>query len=416
MLSTLLLFLGAFILAQADKQAVGLLATPLKAAFALSDARLGLLQGVGFALAFAIGGIPLGRLVDSGNRVRIAAICVALWSLATIGCGLVQSFWWLFAFRALTAFAEAGMPPAFFSIMSQQGDHRRVLRTTSVFMLAPFIGGGLVLIGGGLLLRHAAGWQDTPLAGLSPWRQVFLALGTPGLLLAALMMVVAREPVRPPRPAAAPATEPFGTVLRAIFVTNRFFPFYYAGLLVFTILLFSLVAWYPTLLVRRFGMSTSEAGAHAGIVYLVAGVLGTMAVSTLGRTRAFNVGLLVGGYFVASLILMPVAIVTAVAPTATLSLGAYALYAFFSAGVLASMPVPTQIGLPNAMVGQAIGIFAFLTSAVAGSIGPLAVGLLTDHAGLALGPALAVTGGTAMALAGMLFWAARRHAEDATIE
>lgn len=93
------------------------------------------------------------------------------------------------------------------------------------------------------------------------------------------------------------------------------------------------------------------------------------------------------------MLLIPVALVTTLAPSAGCSLAAYATYAFLSAALLASIPVPIQLGLPNMMVGRGITVFSFVTSAIAGSAGPLFVELLTDCTHISLGAALAITGG-----------------------
>ena len=216
--ATAWLFSICFVMAQADKQVMGLLAGPVQEQFRLSNVQLGLLQGAAFALAFAVGGIPIGRLLDGGPRIRIAAGCVLLWSLATLGSGLAGSFGVLVLCRAATAFAEAGLPPAAFSIFAQRGE-REAAKLISGFMLAPFVGGGLVLLLGGLLLKMAGagvllpGWSQ-------PWRMVLFAVGAPGLALAALLWTNGREPRRTPLAANAPLPS-IGAVQGTIFIPSR---------------------------------------------------------------------------------------------------------------------------------------------------------------------------------------------------
>lgn len=406
--ATLLLFLACFVLGQADKQVMGLLSLPVQASFQLSDTQLGLLQGVAFAMAYAIGGIPIAHLLDRGRRVRIAAICVALWSVATILCGVAGSFAALFALRAATAIAEAGLPPAFFSILSQSGEARRISRATTIFMLAPFVGGGLVLVLGGAVLRAAAA---SGFLSLEPWRVVFFAVGVPGLLLAPLLSSFAREPQRP---AASMVVErpKMRAVLATIFVESEFLRLYYLALLAFTVFLYAVVAWYPACLVRQFGLATSEAGRNAGLIYLAAGVLGTLAaglVATLRRDADLRAT--VRGYLVIALVLVPVATLLSHVASLQVSLGLYAVYAFLSAMIVASMAVPIQLALANTMLARGFAIFSLLTSALAGSAGPLLVGLLSERTGLAA--ALSVTGGGSMLLAAALFLLAWRAAREA---
>ncbi|GIL39651.1 MFS transporter [Roseiterribacter gracilis] len=401
------LFLGCFVLGQADKQVMGLLALPVQQEFRLSDSQLGLLQGVAFAMAYAIGGVPIAHLLDRGRRVRIAAICVGLWSVATILCGVAGSFAMLFALRAATAIAEAGLPPAFFSILSQSGNRRQIARSTSVFMLAPFVGGGLVLVLGGLVLRFAAGQDDWP----APWRVVFFAVGVPGLLLAPLLAAFVREPARAPVNHAT--TPSLRGVVAAIFVRSRFLRLYYLALLIFTVFLYAVVAWYPAYLARQFGLSPAEAGRNAGLTYLVAGVLGTLSVGLLATLRRdTTVRSIVRGYFAVGLLLIPATIALTMVATVQWSLLLYGVYAFLSAAIVASMAVPIQLSLGNAMLARGFAIFSLLTSALGGSIGPLVVGVLSDRAGMSLAQALAVTGGVSMSVAALLFLLCWRSAAE----
>ena len=409
-----LLFLLCFVLAQADKQVVGLLAVPLQDAFVLSNTQLGLLQGGAWAVAYAIGGLPVARLLDGGNRVRIAAMCVAAWSVATIACGLAGSFLLLILFRATTAVAEAGLPPAAFSVFSASGDRRHAARMTSTFMLAPFIGGGLVLLLGGLLIKALSDSAAPMLAGIDPWRAVFVAVGVPGLLLAPMLARFGREPARP-----ASATKgedrlpPMSAVFGLIF-RDGFLRAYYLGLSAFYVVAAALIAWYPTMLVREFGLSTAAAGGFAGITYLVAGIAGTLTANMLARLRAsVTIRAMTRDYVVIALVLAPAAALLPLVGNLYVSLALYALYAFLSAIVMASMAVPMQLALPPRMLARGIAVSSLMMSALAGSAGPLLVGALSDRSGITLGLALAITGGAAAALASVLLFAALGHAAEA---
>lgn len=402
-----LLFL-CFILAQADKQVMGLLAIPVQAEFGLSNAQLGFLQGVAFAVAYAIGGIPIARLLDGGHRIRIASACVAIWSLATLLCGVAGSFIALALFRAATAIAEAGLPPAAFSIFSQRADRRSVARLSSMFMMGPFVGGGLVLLLGGLLLTAMRGSSFALPLWSSPWRLIFLALGLPGLLLAALLFLRGLEPERPVRVAGDRSVEPLRAVLRAIFVESRFLRFYYPAMISFTLVLYALTAWYPALLVRGFGMETGAAGGYAGSTYLVAGILGTLGmIAMTGMAPRISIATLMRTYLIAAVLLVPAVILLPLVGEARSSLILYGVFALVAAAIVSSMAVPIQFSLPNRMQARGIAIFSLLTSAGAGSAGPLIVGLLADH-GLSLGRALAITSGLSAVVTVILLLCALR--------
>ncbi|MGB9108812.1 MAG: MFS transporter, partial [Telluria sp.] len=78
----------------------------LKAEWALSDARLGLLSGI-VALMVGLLTFPLSLLADRWGRVRCLALMAALWSLATLGCGLAQNYGEMFVARFLVGVGEA---------------------------------------------------------------------------------------------------------------------------------------------------------------------------------------------------------------------------------------------------------------------------------------------------------------------
>lgn len=404
------LLMLCFILAQADQQVMGLLAVPIQEDYGLSNSQLGLLQGFAFSLAYAVGGLPLARLLDGGHRIRIAATCVGLWSLATMACGLANSFMMLLVLRAVTAVTEAGLPPAAFSIFSQSGDGRRAARMTSMFMLAPFIGGGLVWLLGGMLLGAMPGGV-IPIPGWSsPWRAIFLAVGLPGLILAPMLAIIAHEP---PRPIGKTRTTPlpsFASVVRTIFIENRFLRYYFAALTAFYMLAAAISGWFPAFLVRAHGITPALAGGYAGGIYLVAGVLGVIAANMRATFRTdSSARAIVGDLFVIALLLVPVSMLMTTVAGLQAALFLYGLYAFLSAAIIAVMAVPIQLILDTRIRARGIALSSFCMSAFAGSLGPLLVGVLSDRAHLSLSNAIALTGGVAISCGVVLLHLAHRN-------
>lgn len=95
----------AYALAILDRVSISLLIVPLQKALAIHDTQFGLLQGMAFSIVYSLLGLPLGMAVDRRRRVPILVLGLALWSLATVGCSLAQSFpncfspacWWAWA-------------------------------------------------------------------------------------------------------------------------------------------------------------------------------------------------------------------------------------------------------------------------------------------------------------------------------
>ena len=114
--------LGVYTLNFIDRQLLGVMAQPIIAQFDLTDTQYGFLNGPPFALFYALMGIPLAMAADRFNRVRILALCIALWSVMTALCGLATGFVFLLIARIGVAIGEAGCTPPANSII---GDYFR---------------------------------------------------------------------------------------------------------------------------------------------------------------------------------------------------------------------------------------------------------------------------------------------------
>src|SRR5277367_5397376 len=90
-----------------DRTILATLGQAIKVDLKLSDAQLGLLQGIAFALFYTILGIPIARLAERLNRVNILTVCLVVWSGMTALSGTAPSFLQLAAFRFGVGVGEA---------------------------------------------------------------------------------------------------------------------------------------------------------------------------------------------------------------------------------------------------------------------------------------------------------------------
>jgi len=95
----LLTLLAVYMVHHLDRVAIALLLEPIGREFRLSDSARGLLAGMGYAIPFAIAGIPLGLLIDRVNRVKLLATLLCVWSGLTALCAVASGFGWLLAAR-----------------------------------------------------------------------------------------------------------------------------------------------------------------------------------------------------------------------------------------------------------------------------------------------------------------------------
>src|SRR3546814_8556465 len=103
-----------------DRTIISVLGEAIRRDLGLSDLQLGLMGGLAFSLFYAALGIPLARLAERYNRVRIIAVVTAIWSLMTMLSGAAGSFVQLLLCRMGVGIGEAGLTPALVSLISDR--------------------------------------------------------------------------------------------------------------------------------------------------------------------------------------------------------------------------------------------------------------------------------------------------------
>ncbi len=167
-----------------DRMAISVLAPAIQEEFQVSNTMTGLVMGIAFTAFYATLGFPIARLLDRRRRNTILAVVVAVWSGMTALCGAAANFAMLFLFRIGVGIGEAGAGPASHSLI---GDYfRKAQRPTAIgfFSLGVPLGNFFGILFAGLLV------------GIIGWRWTFVVLGLPGLLLALIVWLTVREPVR----------------------------------------------------------------------------------------------------------------------------------------------------------------------------------------------------------------------------
>lgn len=248
-----------------DRAILAVLAQPIKEDLKLSDADLGMLQGLAFAILYSVLGLPLGWLAERFNRKNLIAACVAVWSLMSVACGFASRFATLLLGRVGVGIGEAGFQP---SVSSLLADHFTANRRASVFAIVT-LGSPL----GFLVGQSVGGW----FAAHFSWRAAFFALGVPGLLSALLMYLTVSEPPRGlaeghPASAHAPALK---AAVRELWSK----PTFRHLLAAFTVSGFAFNAmaqFVLTFYLRSFAVSLAVAGAVFGAVSFSSNGLGML--------------------------------------------------------------------------------------------------------------------------------------------
>ena len=102
-----------------DRQLLSILAKPIQDDIGVTDGELGRISGFYFALFYCLIALPVGWLADRGNRVRILALACALWSAATMACGVTSTYRQLVVARMAVGVGEAGGVPPSYAILAE---------------------------------------------------------------------------------------------------------------------------------------------------------------------------------------------------------------------------------------------------------------------------------------------------------
>lgn len=412
------LLMGVSILAYLDRLSVSFLIDPMKSDIGMTDTQAGMLVGLAFSLLYVTMGLPIGYLVDSRPRHVVLGICIFFWSVMQMISGLCSTFVGLFLARCGVGAGEAAVHPAAISIIGDTFAPDRVARPIAVYGIGLWLGGGLSIVLGGQLVAYftALGAITIPGFGTVPaWRLVLISIGLPGFLATGLIALTLRNTPRKPRE--LPTAMSLPRQLKS-FLQQEYEPFALiaAGYISFGFVLYNILAWYPSLLMRTYGLSSKEVSIGYGLPYLIMGIAGSITSAPLVRrlqSRGVFEAPLVVAKWCMLLALVP-AIVGPIMPNAIACFGCLAITVFFWALHTSVLYTAFILGTPREMRGIMISAQAVVLNVTAGAFGPMLVGSLSDHVfgSKRIGYSISVTALVAMPLAALLFKLAQPSYRD----
>ncbi len=374
------LLMAALILSFVDRIALSLLVDPIRADLGISDAEIGLLQGIAFGLFFAVMGLPLGWLADRWTRKGTIILGIGVWSAATAACGLSTNFVQLLLARIGVGAGEAALAPASYSIVHDRFPKEKLGRAISLFQVGGVIGAGLALVITGYVYGYftSGGGADLPLIGdLRPWQQTFVAIAAPGAIFVLLVAFI-REPERVPGEAAIANQEKPGMVAAVKARAALYVPLF-LGMSGVIMTSYALVSWMPAVLGREFGWSADEIGARYGLVVLLASPVGLLAggwlADALVRRGAANAHVRVAA--LAALIGLPFALLLSVPQGPTALLLVVAGLHFAVSMPMGVVPAFLQLAAPQQARAQVSGLYVLVINVIGLGFGPTLVGALS---------------------------------------
>lgn len=367
-------FLGLMVAASAvsviDRTTILTLSQPIKADLHMTDADYGLLQGFGLAICYALFGLPLARLADTRNRMKLVAAAVGVFSLFAGFCGLARSFLQLFLCRIVVGVGEAGVQPPIISAISDLYPRQR--RGTALSVLSMNIGIG-TLIG-----PIVAGY----LTEAYNWRLMFLLIGLVGVAMAVLTLLTTREPLRgmsDDGPAPHGPTPGFFAVLRLLAAKRSFWQVIF-GMSVTNFAVAGIGTFIALYFTRQFDLGPGMTGVVFGSVSFLSTFGGTVSGGVVvdflsrrdGRWYVWlpALGVLVAAPLYIGGFLLPNAALAVV----SLTLAGMALFLYYT---------PTQALLQNMVEPRMRATAAFVFFVVSGLVGfgggPAILGYVSDR-------------------------------------
>ena len=412
-------FCLAGVLSYTDRLILGLLVDSIRSDLLITDTQISLLQGVAFAIIFAVAGFPLGRLTDIWSRRGLVVLGVATWTAGTVVCGLAREFDGLFLGRSLVGIGEAALAPAVLSLISDLfPPHRRGV-AIGAYMTSLCLGAGVAMSVGGELL-HAAevgAFHLVPvLQDIAPWRAVLLFMSLPGVLICGLVFTVP-EPRRHGCHGTLARRQRFLDALRQLAAHRTTITPLLGAMAFMSAGDFALLNWMPTLLGRVYHLPPNQAGTVLGAVSVVSGISGSLLAGLAGDRLVRTDGGHKRGFIAAwGAFIATATVLISMASTSTGAIACFGLWMFFSWGGQTLGAAALQDGMPNELRGLATAAMAFCNMAVGLSLGTTVTALLTDHLfnnPLAVGKSLAILVAPCAACAALLYTRAAKALERA---
>jgi predicted MFS family arabinose efflux permease len=359
----------------ADRIIMSVLLEPIKKEFDVSDAQMGLLTGLAFAVSYATFGIPIARLSDRGDRRLIISVSVTVWTFFTICCGLAGSFAQLAMARIGVGVGESGAMPPSQSLIADYFPLEQRTKALAVFMASAMIGN---------VIAFAAGAQ---LAVAFGWRMAFIGVGAPGFLIALLAWLVLREPRRAiPATATQALQESFITNLRVL-GRKRTYVLVNFSMIMFYFVSYGATAWFPAYLDRVMKVGLAQVGTVYGpassVATLIGTILGGAATDWLAsRDRRWL------GWFPALglLISLPLFVLALLSERASFFITMASIGMISLTAALPAMLSLLHLVCGSARRAMAVAMLYFFANLLGLSLGPLITGMLSDHFTQTSGP------------------------------
>jgi MFS family permease len=387
------------------QQSFGTVQEAAKAELHLSDSQLGLVQGLAVSIPIAGLAVPIGRLIDRGNRMRLIIALAMLWSVGTLLTAFAPGFATLFVARMIAGLGATCAVGAAISIGADLCAPESRGRAMLILTIGKWAGtaAAFALAGGlyGMFLHGSASWAGV---GLSPWRAAHLVLGILSLLLTVPALFL-REPARHEVEAGEHA--PLRIVLHELAARRAFLIPLFIGQIGVAMVDVAAGIWVAPVLTRDYGLTADHFGGTVGAIVFGVGITGSIAGGLLadrGQRGGRRGGILTSALAFAALGI-PAALFS-VMPSVGACLTLFGV--LILSGTVCGLVTATAISvlIPNELRGVCLGAFIAIAGVIAFGIAPSLVTGLANviGSGALLGLPLAIVGVVVGIVSALAFW------------
>lgn len=367
-----------------DRQILAVMIGPIKRDLGgLSDTQISLIIGLAFSLVYSIATLPLARIADRYNRRNLIAAGIFGWSAMTSLAGMASSFWQLFLARMGVGIGEASLGPATTSLLADYLPEARLPLAYGIVATAPFVGSGLASLMGGPLVDYLEAQPEIVLPGLGvlySWQAVLIAVGAPGLILAALVFTV-REPARHAGVSEPDSGYGYAELWQFVRARRTYLSLHFTAYLCLSVQGFAFLTWIVEFFVRKHDWSRTEIGITYGLIAMIVGVLGSVWAGYIaGRMiAAGRPDASMRLTFWGTLGLGPIAVLMPLLDSDTLAVALLLPITFFMSMPVGLSNAALQAIAPNRMRAQLIAIYMISVSFLSYLLAPLIIGLSNDY-------------------------------------
>lgn len=387
-----------------DRQVVAALLPYIKAEWNLSDTQLGMLVSV-VNISISILVVPSAYFIDKWSRKKMIALMGGVWSLATAACAFAGSYSHLLVARVFIGAGEAGYNPAAQALIAAQFPKNRRGTAIALTQLGMGLGAPLGLILGAWV---ASNWG---------WRHAFGVVAIPGFILSIMALFIkdyktveisenatstvhtpaSAEQKAKPKSSMADYIKLLGTLIRTPSLICVF-----VGATLKLLRTGAGMNWMPSYMMREGGLTAVEASSLAALLFmssLISMVCIGPIIDMTRRRWSNGIPMVMAACFLLQGCLQFIAF--EFLPAASIQqVSTLFISGIFAGGMVAGFStIIVDLVHPGARA-TAISLMVLCQNILGFALGPLVVGLLSDH--FSLGTAMSMLS-FAPILAGVAF-------------